>query len=83
MMWWASFCWVCGASAAITVLGEAQSGRQRGEGGDSVALAFDLSLGHDSLCVVGSGQQVDRGVGRAVAAQGSAVHGQAGERGLM
>ncbi|MED7930465.1 DUF4158 domain-containing protein [Nonomuraea sp. LP-02] len=62
--------------------GQVQPGQQRRERGDLVTLSCDLALGHDGLGVMtGGGQQVDRGaVGGAAAAQGLAVHGQAGQR---
>ena len=63
-------------------VGEVESGQQGCERGDLVAVGFDLPLSHYGLGVVaGGGQQVHCGVGGAAAAQGLAVHGQAGELG--
>ncbi|MFI6889786.1 hypothetical protein ACIBI2_43600, partial [Streptosporangium canum] len=51
------------------------------ERGDLIALGCDLGLGHHRLDVVaGGGQQVGYAVAGAAAAQGCAVHGQAGWR---
>ncbi|GAA3305833.1 hypothetical protein GCM10020219_001120 [Nonomuraea dietziae] len=61
--------------------GQVQVGQQGCECGDLVALGLDLPLSYDDLGVVaGGGQQMDDTVRGAAAAQGLAVHGQAGER---
>ena len=60
--------------------GQVQVAQQGCEGGDLVALGLDLALGQDGLGVVADGgQEVDRAARGTAAAQGLAVHGQAGQ----